>query len=93
MPKFLPYLKRKKPRFLSLNCATTKEIFAEGKNSDELQSPQSVPHAPGVMFNFEHGNILHTKTKTSEKELNGPGSPKILLPIIVVFSCREPGFQ
>lgn len=42
MPKFLPYFKSKKPRPFSLNCATTEEIFAEGKNSGELQSPQSV---------------------------------------------------
>lgn len=89
----LAIFQKKKPRSLSLNCGTTEEIFAEGKNSGELQSPKSVPLAPGVTFNFEHGNILLTKTKTSEKELNGPGSPKILLPIVVVFSCREPGFQ
>lgn len=41
----------------------------------------------------ENGNILQKKTQSTERELNGPGSPKVLLPIVLVFSDEKPGFQ
>lgn len=69
------------------------EIVAKGKNIDELQSPRSATLARGTMFSFENGNILQKKTQSTEKELNGPGIPKVLLPIVVVFSCEKLGFQ
>ena len=93
MPKLLPSFKRRKPRSLSLNCAPIEGIVAKGKNIDELQSLRSATLARGTMFNFENGNILQKKTQSTEKELNGPGSPKVLLPIVVVFSDEKPGFQ
>ena len=78
---------------MSLNCAQIEEIVAEGKKIDELQSPRSATLARGNMFRFENGNILQKKTQSTEKELNGPGSPKVLLPIVVVFSDEKPGFH
>lgn len=76
-----------------MNCAQNEEIFAKEKKDDELQSPRSAPLSPGTMFSFENVIILQKKTQSKEKELNGPGSPKVLLPIVVVFSYEKPGFQ
>lgn len=91
MPKLLPSFKRRKPR--SLSCEQIEEIVAKGINIDEVQSPRSATLARGTMFSFENGNILQRKTQSTEKELNGPGSPKVLLPIVLVFSYEKRGFQ
>lgn len=76
-----------------MSCEQIEEIVAKGINIDEVQSPRSATLARGTMFSFENGNNLQRKTQSTEKELNGPGSPKVLLPIVLVFSYEKRGFQ
>ena len=93
MPKLLPFFKRRKPRSLSLNCAQIEEIVAEGKNINELQSPRSATWRGELCSASKMGTFSRRKLSRQKKELNGPGSSKVLLPIVVVFSDEKPGFK